>query len=464
MPAPSCCRSAAGSALMSAGEGLHVPLATRMRPRNMGELAGQEHLLAPGRILHGIQRGQPLHSMVLWGPPGSGKTSIARLLATSASHFFAQISAVQSSVKEIRQIADQARSRLSADQQATVLFVDEAHRFNKAQQDCFLPYVEEGLLVFIGATTENPSFELNGALLSRSRVYRLRPLSPEALLTRLQAALEDSERGLGKLQLQCEPEFLETLARAAEGDARRALNLLETGADLAGADRRLGTVQLRELLQSSWQRFDKKGDDFHDQISALHKAVRGSSPDAALYWLSRMLQGGADPLYLARRIVRMASEDIGNADPRALRLALDAWEVQERLGEPEGPLALGQAILYLACAPKSNAAYQAFKAATRDALRYPAEEVPFHLRNAPTKLMKEQGHGVDYRYPHDETHGYAAGESYLPEKLHDHRYYHPVNRGLEDRIQNRLNELRKLDAASSRQRRQARNANPSPKA
>jgi len=424
------------------------PLADRMRPRRLEEFVGQSHLLAPGKPLRrAIETGTP-HSMILWGPPGSGKTTLARLVASRLEAHFIALSAVFSGVKEIRAAVDEARRLRTERHQATVLFVDEVHRFNKAQQDGFLPYVEDGTLTFIGATTENPSFELNKALLSRARVYVLKALDAGDIRALIDRALADREVGLGALALEVAEPLRDLLARAADGDARRALNLLELAADLAEEQNGRPTVTaaiVEELASGGLRRFDKQGEAFYDQISALHKSVRGSNPDAALYWFARMLDGGCDALYIARRVVRMASEDIGNADPRALTLALNAWDVQERLGSPEGELAVAQAIVYLACAPKSNAVYTAWGAAMQDARAHGSLEVPLHLRNAPTALMKELGYGKTYRYAHDEPEGYAAGESYLPDELRERRYYRPVERGLEIKISEKLAHLRELD-------------------
>jgi putative ATPase len=431
------------------------PLADRMRPRSLDEFAGQGHLLGAGAPLARAVAGQGLHSMVLWGPPGSGKTTLARLIAGKYEAEFIGLSAVLAGVKDVRAAVERAQA-LKSSGRRTVLFLDEVHRFNKAQQDAFLPWVEDGTLTFIGATTENPSFELNSALLSRARVYVLKALSREALVTIMQQALGDHERGLGGRAPALPPEQLEALADAADGDARRALNLLELAADLAEESaqglRTLDEAALASLLAGGHRRFDKRGEAFYDQISALHKAVRGTDPDAALYWLARMLDGGCDPVYIARRVLRMASEDIGNADPRGLALALDAWDAYERLGSPEGELALAQAVAYLACAPKSNAVYRAFGAAQADAARLGSLPVPLHLRNAPTKLMKGLGYGRDYRYAHDEEGGYAAGEDYFPEEMTPRRYYEPPPRGLELKIGEKLAELR-AKAATGRQRR-----------
>jgi len=426
------------------------PLADRMRPVRLGDLVGQAQLFAPGKPLReALERGQ-LHSMVLWGPPGSGKTTLARLIARQTEAQFLTISAVLGGVKDIREAVARAKADRAEQGRDTILFVDEAHRFNKAQQDAFLPYVEDGTVTFIGATTENPSFELNNALLSRTRVYVLRALAAEDIRLIVDRALEDGDHGLGRLRLTVTDDVRDLLAEAADGDARRALNLLEIAADLACRDGDTGTLTpalVSEVLGGgSLRRFDKGGEAFYDQISALHKAVRGSDPDAGLYWLARMLDGGCDPLYVARRVVRMASEDIGNADPRALRISLDAWEAQERLGSPEGELCIAQAVVYLASAAKSNAVYKAFGMAREDARARGSLEVPLHLRNAPTRLMKDLGYGRQYRYAHDEPDAYAAGEDYFPDQMGRRRYYVPAPRGLEIKIGEKLARLRARDA------------------
>lgn len=428
------------------------PLAARLRPASLDEYVGQEHLLARGKPLREALEQGALHSMIFWGPPGVGKTTLARLLAKVTDAHFETISAVLAGVKEIRQAVEVARQQAAQYGRRTILFVDEVHRFNKSQQDAFLPYVEDGTLIFIGATTENPSFELNNALLSRARVYVLKSLDEQALRRLVERALSE-EKGLGRRRLSLPEESLRILLAAADGDGRRLLNLLENAADLVEDGEAIGVELLQDLLGDSRRRFDKGGEAFYDQISALHKSVRGSNPDAALYWFARMLDGGCDPLYIARRVVRMASEEIGNADPRALNLCLAAWDVQERLGSPEGELAVAQAIVYLACAPKSNAVYTAFKAARHDAEAYGSLEVPLHLRNAPTKLMQQLGYGEEYRYAHDEPDAYAAGEDYFPESLEPRHYYQPVPRGLELKIGDKLRHLAELDRASPRQRR-----------
>ena len=441
-------RTVTKSSQIGGGELNAQPLADRMRPTRLEDIAGQVHLLAPGKPLRRAVEAGMLHSMILWGPPGSGKTTLARIVAGHFGAHYLSLSAVFSGVKEIRAAVDEARHVRAEQGKPTVLFVDEVHRFNKAQQDGFLPFVEDGTLTFIGATTENPSFELNKALLSRARVYVLKALQSEDIRHLIDRALGDNENGLGSLRLDIPEPLRDLLCRAADGDARRALNLLELAADLAEPQNGRLVVNepiVQELITGGVRRFDKQGETFYDQISALHKSVRGSSPDAALYWYARMLDGGCDPLYIARRVVRMASEDIGNADPRALTLALEAWDVQERLGSPEGELAIAQAVAYLAVAPKSNAVYAAFGAVMQDVKREGSFEVPAHLRNAPTRLMKELGYGKAYRYAHDEPEGYAAGETYFPEETGERRYYHPVARGLEIKIAERLAYLRSLD-------------------
>ncbi|WP_116135704.1 replication-associated recombination protein A [Trinickia diaoshuihuensis] len=418
-----------------------APLAEALRPKTLGEVIGQSHLLGPGKPLRlAFESGKP-HSMILWGPPGVGKTTLARLTATAFKCEFIALSAVFSGVKDIRAAMEQAEQHLAMGKH-TILFVDEIHRFNKAQQDALLPYAESGLVTFIGATTENPSFEVNSALLSRAQVYVLKSLTEDELK---QLVARAREKVLSHLRI--DDTAVETLVGYADGDARRMLNLLE---QTSAAARASGTDHItadfiREALTLNARRFDKGGDNFYDQISALHKSVRGSHPDAALYWLTRMLDGGADARYLARRIVRMAWEDIGLADPRAMQLANDAAATYERLGSPEGDLALGQAVIYLAIAPKSNAGYNAFNQATAFVRQDKSREVPVHLRNAPTKLMKELGYGHEYRYAHDEPHAYAAGETYLPDGMSEPNWYQPVPRGLEIKIAEKLAFLRKLD-------------------
>ena len=420
------------------------PLADRMRPRSLAEFVGQRHLLGPGKPLSvSIAAGQ-LHSLILWGPPGTGKTTLGRLIAGASNAQFIALSAVMAGVKDIRAAVESARALREREGRPTLLFLDEVHRFNKAQQDTFLPYLEDGTLTFVGATTENPSFEVISPLLSRARVYVLKALAVEDLTSLLETALHDAERGLGELQLEAEAPALDLIARAADGDARRALNMLELAAGLleAGGARALTLAVAQEVASGGQRRFDKGGDQFYEQISALHKAVRGSDPDAALYWLCRMLDGGCDPRYIARRVARMAVEDIGLADPRALALALDGWETYERLGTPEGELGVATAVVYLACAPKSNAVYVAMGEAMADVAEFGTLEVPLRLRNAPTRLMKNLGYGRDYRYAHEEPEAYAAGERYLPDEMPDRRYYRPVSRGLEAKIREALERLR----------------------
>ena len=429
-------------------QAVYKPLAARMRPNSLDGFYGQQHLIGPNRPLREAIDSGMLHSMIFWGPPGVGKTTLAKMIAHKVDAHFVSISAVLSGVKEIRAAVAKAQEQRDIRGRKTILFVDEVHRFNKSQQDAFLPYVEDGTIVFVGATTENPSFELNNALLSRCRVYVLKSLTNSDIKTVVSHALADSERGLGAQGLTLEDEALDLLAAAADGDARRALNLLEIASDL-GAQGNSGSVidkeVLEQILVGDSRRFDKGGEYFYDQISALHKSIRGSSVDAGLYWLCRMLDGGCDPIYLARRLVRIANEDIGNADPRALELALNAWSVQERLGSPEGELALAQSVIYMAAAAKSNAVYSAFNAVMADVKSLPSYDVPLHLRNAPTSLMKELDYGKDYRYAHNEEGAYALGESYLPEELAGKQYYFPTDRGLEKKISEKLDYLRSLD-------------------
>jgi putative ATPase len=417
-----------------------LPLAERLRPKSIAEVIGQRHLLGPGMPLARVVDTGRIHSMLLWGPPGTGKTTLARLLAAAAGARFVSLSAVLAGVKEVRAaVADAETERARGTQ--TVLFIDEVHRFNKAQQDAFLPHVEQGIVTLIGATTENPSFEVNSALLSRARVYVLKPLDASELDAVIDRAL------LVIPALRVEPDARPILASLADGDARRLLNLLDVAAQLA-ADGVIDSERVAVAAGTRYRRFDKGGDAFYDQISALHKSVRGSDPDAALYWFCRMLDGGCDPLYIARRMIRMATEDIGNADPRALQLALSAWETFERLGAPEGELALAQVVLYLASVPKSNAAYLAYNAARAFVAGQGSHEVPLHLRNAPTRLMKSLGHGQGYRYAHDEPDAFAAGERYWPDDLAPERFYEPTNRGLESKIRARLLRLREQSTSS----------------
>ena len=429
------------------------PLAARMRPQSLDDYLGQEHLFGEGKPLRKAIEAGRIHSMILWGPPGVGKTTLARIIANYIDAQFITLSAVLSGVKDIREAIERAK-QLKRTGRKTVLFIDEVHRFNKSQQDAFLPHVEDGTVIFIGATTENPSFELNNALLSRARVYILKSLSTEVIAQLLKHTLSDQEHGLAGLNMAVSDGVIGTLANAADGDARRALNLLEIAAEMAVSQNlpAITDVILEQVLTGGVRQFDKGGDAFYEQISALHKSVRGSSPDGALYWFARMIDGGCDPLYVARRVVRMASEDIGNADPRALEVALSAWDVQERLGSTEGELAIAQAVVYMACAPKSNAVYKAFNAVRKAIREQASHSVPMHLRNAPTKLMKQHGYGGEYQYAHDHDDAYAAGESYLPESIMNELWYEPVPRGLEIKIAEKLKYLKSLDKASDWQR------------
>ncbi len=427
-------------------EPVYQPLAAKMRPRQLQDYIGQQHILGEGKPLRESLEHDQLHSMVLWGPPGVGKTSLAKLISELCDTHFITLSAVLAGVKDIRAAIDEAHHQQAAGRK-TILFIDEVHRFNKAQQDAFLPFVEDGTVIFIGATTENPSFELNNALLSRTRVYKLRSLDEADIATIIRRSCDSYT----ELTITIEDKQLEQLCAAADGDARRALNLLELALELAPENRNHKSIDqntIDEVLDGFVRRFDKGGDLFYEQISALHKSVRGSAPDAALYWFCRMLDGGCDPLYIARRVVRMASEDIGNADPRALEIALNAWNVQERLGSPEGELAIAQAVVYMASAPKSNAVYKAFNQTMAAIRQQPSYDVPVHLRNAPTKMMKDMAFGEGYRYAHDEPEAYAAGENYFPEEIKEMRHYFPVARGLEAKISEKLNYLRELDKKS----------------
>ena len=432
----------------------YVPLAARVRPTSLGEIFGQGHLLSEGKPLRVMIESGRLHSLIFWGPPGTGKTTLARLVAEVSDAHWISLSAVLSGVRDIRSAMDEAQ-QLKSQGRVTVLFVDEVHRFNKSQQDAFLPFVEDGTVIFMGATTENPAFELNNALLSRARIYKLESLDAQSLEQILARAMVRAELPGASAELQesgqdqepsvsAEEGVLATIAHTADGDARLALNILEIALSHA-SDARLTKEGLKQVLGSQYRRFDQSGDLFFDQISALHKSVRGSDPDAALYWFARMLDGGCDPLYVARRVVRMASEDIGNADPRALAIALNAWDVQSRLGQPEGELAIAQAITYLSVAAKSNAVYRAWKRARQAVAEGGSLEVPIHLRNAPTGLAKSLGHGAEYRYAHDEPHGFSPGQRYFPSGLDAERYYEPTDRGLEQKIKEKLAYLRNLN-------------------
>ena len=430
------------------------PLAARMRPTTLARYCGQSHLLGEGKPLRKAIEAGYIHSMIFWGPPGTGKTTLAEIIAQRIQAEVERISAVTSGIKEIREAIEKAKQNKLAGLR-TILFVDEVHRFNKSQQDAFLPHIEDGTIIFIGATTENPSFELNNALLSRARVYILKPLSTQEIERVLQQAIDDPENGLGKVRLDLQANLLSLLAEYVNGDARLALNCLEMMVDMAAESKNgkiLDRTLLTEVLGERQARFDKQGDRFYDFISALHKSIRGSSPDAALYWYARIITAGGDPLYVARRLLAIASEDVGNADPRAMQVALAAWDCFTRVGAAEGERAIAQAILYLAVAPKSNAVYLAFKAAKKLATESADFDVPEHLRNAPTNLMKDLGFGAEYRYAHDEPNAYAAGENYFPPELKDTQFYFPTTRGMEIKIKEKLDWLREQDAQSQQKR------------
>ena len=428
----------------------YQPLASRMRPKRLSQYVGQAHLLSPGKPLREAIDSSQLHSMILWGPPGVGKTTIAKLISEVCDVHFQALSAVLSGVKDIREAIAIAKQAKVGSGRKTLLFIDEVHRFNKSQQDAFLPHVEDGTVIFVGATTENPSFELNNALLSRARIYKLESLDVGQLVEVLKQAI-GQDKELADKSVSAADDVLTVIARAADGDARRALNILEVASDMAGGSD-LTEDLLGEVFGDELRRFDKGGDIFYEQISALHKAVRGSDPDGSLYWFVRMIDGGCDPVYIARRVVRMATEDIGNADPRALEIALNAWSVQERLGSPEGELAIAQAVAYLAVAAKSNAVYSAVGAIKQVVAETGSLEVPMHIRNAPTAMMEKMGYGDDYQYAHNHEDAFVPGESYVPPELHGVQFYHPVARGTETKISEKLDYLRKQNESSEFQR------------
>ncbi|NRA71736.1 MAG: replication-associated recombination protein A [Gammaproteobacteria bacterium] len=429
------------------------PLAARMRPQTIAQYTGQDHILGEGKPLRQALEAGRAHSMILWGPPGTGKTTLAELVANYVDAHVERISAVTSGVKEIRQAIENAKEVAQSQSRRTLLFVDEVHRFNKGQQDAFLPYIEDGTVIFIGATTENPSFQLNNALLSRARVYLLKKLESHDIVKLIEQALADNERGLGQKNIVMSNEVCHALAMIVQGDARMALNYLELLGDMVTEDSTTVTLEmLTQICGGKVSQFDNKGDLYYDLISALHKSIRGSSPDGALYWFCRMLSVGADPLYVGRRLLAIASEDIGNADPKAMQVALAAWDCFHRVGPSEGERALAQAVIYLACAPKSNAVYSAFNQMQALVAQEQDYDVPNHLRNAPTKLMKDMGYGSEYRYAHNEDNAYAAGESYLPPQLRDLKVYQPTSRGLESKISEKLNYLEQLNQASNNKR------------
>ena len=435
-------------------QNMFLPLAARMRPQSIEQYFGQQHIVGPGTPLRNALLRQQCHSMILWGPPGTGKTTLAELVANHCDAHIERLSAVSAGIKDIRQAIDNARFYQEQGKR-TILFVDEVHRFNKSQQDAFLPYIEDGTVTFIGATTENPSFELNRALLSRARVYVLKSLTSAELQDVLERALHDKSVGLAELQLELEPQAQSLLVELSGGDARRLLNYLELSADflpLSDAPKLLTTELIKKAVGEKVAHFDKQGDQFYDLISAFHKSVRGSAPDAALYWYARMLVAGCDPLYVARRLLAIATEDIGNADPRAMQVCLNAWDIFQRVGPAEGERAIAQATLYCASAAKSNAVYVAFKQALKDVKDLPDYPVPEHLRNAPTSLMKDLGYGAEYRYAHDEPYAYAAGECYFPEAMQNTRYYHPNERGMESKLKAKLEYLQSLDQHSQHRR------------
>lgn len=429
----------------------YKPLAARMRPRTLQEYIGQQHLLGKDKPLPKAIEAGLLHSMILWGPPGTGKTTLAEIIAHHANAKVERLSAVASGVKDIRETVQRAKQNQQVGQR-TILFVDEVHRFNKSQQDAFLPFVEDGTVTLIGATTENPSFELNSALLSRARVYILKSLTVSDIELLLQQAMADKERGYGALPVELPEETRRQIAELAGGDGRRALNTLELLVDMVGQQGQLTTELLKDVAGERSARFDNKGDRYYDLISAVHKSIRGSSPDAGLYWYARIISAGGDPLYVARRLLAIASEDIGNADPRAMQVAISAWDCFTRVGPAEGERAIAQAIVYLACAPKSNAVYLAFKQAMSDAERYPDFDVPEHLRNAPTKLMKDLGYGVEYRYAHDEAHAFAAGENYFPLAMAHSKYYYPSERGAEKKYAEKIAWMEEANQNSNNKR------------